>query len=148
MKIYLEVILLESEKEFKSYEIEDKSNLLELKKLLPFENDSQIWYLNSNKLLDDFTNWNSCDVYKVYIREKWIDIFLEFNGTRYKVNMVKESYSIYDLKLRIFEIVKIIPPNVTLIYDSKVLENNKTLGSLNIKNNDVIQGILNLKTGN
>ena len=74
MKIYLEVILLESEKEFKSYEIEEKSSLLELKKILPFENDSQIWYLNSNKLLDDFRNWDSSDVYKVYVREKWIDI--------------------------------------------------------------------------
>ena len=147
MKIYLEVILLESEKEFKSFEIEDKSNLLELKKLLPFKTDSQVWYLNSNKLLNNFTNWNSSDVYKVYVREKWIDIFLEFNGTRYKVNMVKESYIIYDLKLRIFEIVKIIPPNVILIYDNKILEDNKTLGSLSIKNNDVIKGILNLKSG-
>lgn len=147
MKIYLEIILLESDKEFKSFDIDENSSLLELKKILPFEKDTQVWYLNSNKLSDTFKNWNSVDVYKVYVREKWIDIFLEFNGELYKVNMVKESYDIYHLKLRIFEKVKIIPPNVILIYNQKILLDNETLGSLNIKNNDVIKGILNLKSG-
>ena len=61
--------------------------------------------------------------------------------------MVKESYTIYDLKLRIFETVKIIPPQIILIFNNKVLEDNQQLGSLKIKNNDIIQGILNLKSG-
>lgn len=147
MKIYLEIILLESEKQFKSLEIKESSNLLELKNLLPYQNNSQVWYLNSNKLSNNFVNWKSHDVYKVYVREEWIDIFLQFNGTNYKVNMVKESYTIYDLKLRIFETVKIIPPQIILIFNNKVLEDNQQLGSLKIKNNDIIQGILNLKSG-
>ena len=147
MKIYLEIILLESDKEFKSFDIDENSSLLELKKLLPFEKESQLWYLNSNKLSNNFTNWNSYDVYKVYVTEKWIDIFLQFNGQLYKVNMLKESYDIYHLKLRIFEKVKIIPPNIVLTFNQKILLDNETLGSLNIKNNDVIKVVLNLKSG-
>ena len=64
MKIYLEIIFLESEKQFKSLEIKETSNLLELKNLIPYQNNSQVWYLNSNKLSNNFTNWKS----HMYIR--------------------------------------------------------------------------------
>ena len=54
---------------------------------------------------------------------------------------------IYEIKLLIFKIFKIIPPNINLIYNNIILEDEDFIGKYQIKNNSVLKLIPKINSG-
>ena len=146
MKIWIELVFLESESDLFQIDIDINDKLKDIKNKLIYYPSEQTWYLN-NKLDDEFCSWNTYDIYQVYIKENWMNIKILANGEEYILKMFKPSYTVYDIKLRIFDIIKVIPPNITLIFNNQVLENTRTLRSYSIMNNSELNIVLKLKTG-
>lgn len=146
MKIWIELIFLESENELFQIDIDTNDKLKNIKNKLLYYPEEQTWFLDK-KLNLEFNEWTDYDIYQVFIKENWMDIIIDANGIEYKLIMFKPSYTIYDIKLRIFEEVKIIPPNITLIFNGTILQNNLSLRNYKIKDNSVIKLIINLKSG-
>ena len=147
MQIWVELIFVDVDSKIISLEIDSGSKLSQIKNMIPYGEMDQNWYFDSVKMADDFSDWISSNIYKIFIKEKWFDIYLIANNKKHLVRMVKSSYSVYDLKLRIFDQVKIIPPKVSLIFRNELLKDNQILAGLNIGPNSEIKLVLNLKSG-
>ena len=106
--------------DIKEYNINAKNKISELTGTYPKD---QLWLINS-KLLDKKIKLNKSDKIRIILNNEWIQISINYNN----------------------EII-IIPPNINLIYNNIILEDEDFIGKYQIKNNSVLKLIPKINSG-
>jgi hypothetical protein len=129
--------------DIKEYNINAKNKISELTGTYPKD---QLWLINS-KLLDKKIKLNKSDKIRIILNNEWIQISINYNNEIIKLPSMSSRNKIYEIKLLIFKIFKIIPPNINLIYNNIILEDEDFIGKYQIKNNSVLKLIPKINSG-
>ena len=146
----VEILSLNDETQYFSFNTE--SNLDSIKKKLKedigININEQLWFINGDTLTNNI-NISKNDNICVVVDSKWIELKLNFfNNKKFKLPLISSDINVYELKLVIFSLEKILLPNqINLIYKNTILEDSKKISDYNIVNKTTLNVKLNIKSG-